>query len=51
MTLESLLSGVTDCVTALVTAMSGNIVTSALLGMGLVGAAAGLFYKMKKSAK
>ena len=51
MTLESLLGGVTTVLTSTVNAMGDNTVTAVLLGMGIVGAGAGLFHKLKKSAK
>ena len=51
MTLESLLNGVTTVLSSTISAMGDNIVTAVLLGMGIVGAGAGLFHKLKKSAK
>jgi|GEM_PF-7082126 len=51
MTLESVLAGVADCVSAVLTSFSGNPVLLAFLGIGVVGSAAGLFSKLKRSAK
>lgn len=51
MTLETLLSGVTTVLTTTVSTMGDNVVTAVLLGMGIVGAGASLFYKLKKSSK
>lgn len=51
MTLEALLAGVTTVLTTTLSAMGDNVVTATLLGMGIVGSGAGLFYKMKKSSK
>ncbi len=51
MTLDTLLSGVTTVLSTTVSAMGDNIVTAVLLGMGIVGAGAGLFHKLKKSSK
>lgn len=51
MTLDTLLSGVTTVLSTTISAMGDNIVTAVLLGMGIVGAGAGLFHKLKKSSK
>ncbi|MGO5076515.1 hypothetical protein ACTQ3J_01585 [Oscillospiraceae bacterium LCP25S3_E3] len=51
MTLEAVLAGVGDCVSAVITSFSGNSVLLALLGIGIVSSAAGLFAKLKRSAK
>lgn len=51
MTLDTLLSGVTTVLTSTISAMGDNVVTAVLLGIGIVGAGATLFHKLKRSAR
>lgn len=51
MTVVDALADVASCVTSVITSMSGNPILMAFLGIGLVGAAAGLFSVLKHSAR
>lgn len=45
LTIESVLSGVSDVISAVVTTCTGNPVTMAIIGMSVVGVGVGLFRK------
>ncbi|MEE1124866.1 MAG: hypothetical protein U0L18_02875 [Acutalibacteraceae bacterium] len=51
MTVETIVADVSTLLNTAVTAINGNAVLAAFLGLGLVGAAAGLFAKLKRSAR
>lgn len=51
MTLETLVASVSTLLTSAVDAMGSNVATAAFLGLSLVGAGAGLFAKLKRSAR
>lgn len=51
MTVETIVADVSTLLNTAVTAISGNAVLAAFLGLGLVGAAAGLFAKLKRSSR
>lgn len=51
MTVETIVADVATLLNTAVTAISGNAVLAAFLGLGLVGAAAGLFAKLKRSSR
>lgn len=51
MTVSSMLTDVGTIVSTVVTTISGNPVLSAFLGLGLVGAGASLFKRIKKASR
>ena len=51
MTIENLVASVSTLLTTAVDAIGSNIATAAFLGISLVGAAAGLFAKLKRSSR
>lgn len=51
MSVADALADVSTCVSSVITAMTGNPILMAFLGIGLVGAAAGLFSMLKSSAR
>ncbi len=51
MTVASMLTDVGTIVSTVVTTISGNAVLSAFLGLGLVGAGASLFKRIKKASR
>lgn len=51
MTVETVVTDVATLLNTAVTAISGNPVLAAFLGLGLIGAAAGLFAKLKRSSR
>lgn len=51
MEVSNIISDVASLVTQVVTIISGNAVLSAFLGVGLIGAGASLFRKIKRSSK
>lgn len=51
LTISSVLSGVSDVISAVVTTCTGNPVTMVLIGMSVVGTGIGLFRKFLRVGK
>ena len=51
MTVSEALADVGTCVSTVITTIGDNSILMAFLGLGLVSAAAGVFFKLKRSAK